>query len=263
MNVKLLAISLTVLLLLGGCAQNRFSAPDGPPRPGDGPLSSNSSAAINPHQPLKVSQYGNPATYTVAGHRYHVLKTANGYQARGLASWYGRKFHGQLTSTREPYDMFAMTAASTTLPIPVYARVTNLENGRSIVVKVNDRGPFHSNRIIDLSYGAAKELGFLLKGTAPVEVKALSDGTRQFAHHVMQRYLQIATFSRADHALALKRQLANYVHQTILVKAVSFAQRTFYRVQIGPLVDENESARLHHLLHRLGLGIGRTVTIAS
>ena len=108
---------------------------------------------------LPKSRYGNPKSYVVFGKRYHVLNSAEGYNKRGIASWYGTKFHGQLTSSREPYNMYAMTAASPNLPIPTFVRVTNLENGRTIIVKVNDRGPFASNRIIDLSYAAAKKLG--------------------------------------------------------------------------------------------------------
>lgn len=119
------------------------------------------------------SKYGNPTSYRVGRKRYYVMKDAKGYDKKGYASWYGRKFHGQRTSSRERYDMYSMTAASTTLPIPTYVRVTNLENGRSVVVKVNDRGPFHSRRIIDLSYAAAKQLGYAHKGTAYVQVTAI------------------------------------------------------------------------------------------
>jgi rare lipoprotein A len=106
---------------------------------------------------LPKSPYGNPKRYTVNGVTYHVLPTAKNYQATGIASWYGKKFHGRLTSTRERYNMFAMTAASPVLPIPSFVRVTNLRNGRSVIVKVNDRGPFAPNRILDLSYAAAKK----------------------------------------------------------------------------------------------------------
>lgn len=122
------------------------------------------------------SRYGNPPSYEVFGKRYHVLPTAEGYRERGHASWYGRKFQGRRTSSGEPYDMFAMTAAHKTLPLPSYVRVTNLKNGRSIVVKVNDRGPFHPGRIIDLSYTAALKLDILKHGAAPVEVEALTPG---------------------------------------------------------------------------------------
>jgi rare lipoprotein A len=122
------------------------------------------------------SAHGNPPFYDVAGHRYVVLANSAGYVERGVASWYGTEFHGLRTSTGEPYDMFAMTAAHKTLPLPCYARVTNLGNGRSVVVRINDRGPFVANRIIDLSYSAAARLDMLRNGTAFVQVEVLTPG---------------------------------------------------------------------------------------
>jgi rare lipoprotein A len=119
------------------------------------------------------SRYGNPASYVVFGQRYHVMPASDGYVERGIASWYGDKFHGKRTSSGDPYDMYGMTAAHKTLPLPTYARVTNLQNGRSIVVKINDRGPFARNRIIDLTYTGAAKLGLLGAGTGLVEVRAL------------------------------------------------------------------------------------------
>nr|VFK02139.1 MAG: rare lipoprotein A [Candidatus Kentron sp. H]VFK02511.1 MAG: rare lipoprotein A [Candidatus Kentron sp. H]VFK05458.1 MAG: rare lipoprotein A [Candidatus Kentron sp. H] len=119
------------------------------------------------------SQYGNSPFYTVYGKRYHVLLSSTGYVRRGIASWYGRKFHGKRTSSGETYDMYAMTAAHRSLPLPTYVRVTNLENKRQAIVRVNDRGPFHTNRIIDLSYAAAVKLGIARKGTVHVEIHAI------------------------------------------------------------------------------------------
>ena len=127
------------------------------------------------------SRYGNPASYAVYGKRYYPLNASDGYRERGIASWYGTKFHGRRTSSGEPYDMYAMTAAHKTLPLPTYVRVTNLENRRSVVLRVNDRGPFHTNRIIDLSYTAASKLGILSKGTGSVEVLALDPPARDRA----------------------------------------------------------------------------------
>lgn len=124
------------------------------------------------HEPR--ARYGNHSPYEVFGHRYHVKERAEGYVERGIASWYGTKFHGRLTSTRESYDMFQLTAAHKTLPLPAYARVTNLENGRSTLVRINDRGPFVGNRIIDLSYAAAVKLGMHIQGTAQVEVRVVT-----------------------------------------------------------------------------------------
>ena len=120
------------------------------------------------------SRYGNGPVYEVFGKRYTVMPSASGYSERGVASWYGKKFHGNLTSNREVYDMYAMTAAHKTLPLPAYVRVRNLRNNRSVVVRVNDRGPFVHNRIIDLSYAAATKLDMIRDGTAMVEVTAIS-----------------------------------------------------------------------------------------
>lgn len=125
---------------------------------------------------LPHSQYGNPDSYEVFGETYHVKDSNVGYDETGIASWYGTKFHGRRTSSGDTYDMYAMTAAHRTLPIPVYAEVTNLDNDRSVIVRINDRGPFHDDRIIDLSYAAAYRLGFHDSGTAPVRVRTIVPG---------------------------------------------------------------------------------------
>ena len=125
-------------------------------------------------RPEPRSKYGNGPVYEVFGEQYTVLPSGDGYRERGVASWYGKKFHGRLTSNREPYDMYAMTAAHKTLPLPTYVRVRNLRNDRSVVVRVNDRGPFVHNRIIDLSYAAALKLDMVQDGTSLVEVTAIT-----------------------------------------------------------------------------------------
>lgn len=122
------------------------------------------------------SRYGNPTSYSVNNTTYHVLDSAKGYDKTGLASWYGTKFQGHRTSSGEVYDMYQFTAANTELPLPTYVRVTNLNNNKSVIVKVNDRGPFHSGRIIDLSWLAAKRLGILAHGTGRVRVQAIDVG---------------------------------------------------------------------------------------
>ncbi|MBT8122679.1 MAG: septal ring lytic transglycosylase RlpA family protein [Gammaproteobacteria bacterium] len=127
------------------------------------------------------SRYGNPDSYVVYGKRYHTRKSSQGYKEKGGASWYGTKFHGRRTSSGEPYDMYAMTAAHKTLPLPSYVEVTNLDNGRKVIVRVNDRGPFHDGRIIDMSYAAAVKLGMVGKGTAHVEVRAIDPRTQAAA----------------------------------------------------------------------------------
>ena len=124
------------------------------------------------------SRSGNPESYEVDGREYRVLETSEGFRETGIASWYGRDFHGRRTSSGEPYDMYQMTAAHKALPLPTYVRVTNLENGRSVVLRVNDRGPFIEGRVIDVSYVAAQRLGMVGSGTARVEVVALDPPAR-------------------------------------------------------------------------------------
>lgn len=173
--LRLARLALLAAVLLEGCAQApRRASPVAPARiPAPPPANAAGVAdAVPREEPRSAS--GNPPFYEVAGHRYVVLASASGYHERGVASWYGPDFHGLRTATGERYDMFAMTAAHKTLPIPCYARVTNLSNGRSIVVRINDRGPFVANRIIDLSYAGATRLDMIRNGTAFVEVEALT-----------------------------------------------------------------------------------------
>ena len=165
------------------------------------------------------SKYGNPESYVVYGKRYYTMKSSKGYQARGVASWYGEKFHGRKTSNGETYNMHAMTAAHKSLPLPTYVRVTNLSNGRSVVVRVNDRGPFHADRIIDLSYTAATKLDMLISGTALVEVRAIDPSAPQSdqksivvsgqgdASKALRLFLQIGAFTRKINAEHLKSKV--------------------------------------------------------
>ncbi len=136
---------------------------------------SNAADAVPRDEPH--SRGGNKSTYEVWGKKYNVMPSSRGFTQRGLASWYGKKFHGHLTSNGEIYDMYAMTAAHKNLPLPTYARVTNLENGRIVIVRVNDRGPFHGDRVIDLSYAAASKLGYHKKGVAKVLIEAIDAKT--------------------------------------------------------------------------------------
>ncbi len=170
-------------LSLAGCVTPRSPAPPPHAPPNAAPLPLPGAPSVRPPAVQDIpdavprveprSRYGNPPFYEVFGKRYYVLSSSVAYVERGVASWYGPGFHQILTSTREPYDMYAMTAAHKTLPLPAYARVTNLENGRSVVVRVNDRGPFVGNRLIDLSYTAAAKLDMLRNGTAMVEVRTI------------------------------------------------------------------------------------------
>lgn len=214
---------------------------------------------------LPKSRFGNPHSYIINGRRYRVLKTAKDYDKRGIGSWYGTKFHGQLTSTREPYNMFAMTAASPDLPLPCFVRVTNLENGKQIIVKVNDRGPFAPNRILDLSYAAAKKLGYANKGTAMLEVTSidmrnpLKTIPREFAQHRPHLYLQVAAFSELNNAEKLRLQLQEITHKHIQITHRAQQNHTLYRVKIGPLNNVDESDQLHERIKNAGLGNPITV----
>lgn len=183
-RVRLLAIlvALGAITLLAGCASTPSSPSkgggyyqnDGPPDKTDIDLSQYPDAIP---KNVPKSKYGNPTSYTALGKRYYVLKSADGFTQTGRASWYGRQFDGGRTSSGEPYNMFAMTAAHKRLPIPSWVRVTNLDNHRQVVVKVNDRGPFHKGRIIDLSYVAARRLGIVGAGSAPVRIRTVTPST--------------------------------------------------------------------------------------
>jgi len=210
------------------------------------------------------SRYGNPDFYEVFGKRYHVLPSSEGYVERGIASWYGTKFHGKLTSTREPYDMYAMTAAHRTLPLPSYARVTNLRNGRSVVVRINDRGPFHDNRIIDLSFVAAKKLGVVDTGTGLVEVRALDPGAPELSRSVSTKesalgatdgpsiYVQVGAFGSRHNADRLRGRLESMLSRSIRIQEAQTANRPVFRVQVGPLIDAEQTDSLSDRLGALG-----------
>ncbi len=228
------------------------------------------------------SRYGNPDFYEVNGERYYVLEDHRGYVERGTASWYGEKFHGRRTSSGEIYDMYAMTAAHRTLPLPTYVEVTNLDNGRSVVVKVNDRGPFHGNRLIDLSYAAAAKLDMLRKGTAPVEVRALdpaapaprttTDGSRPVspsatpavtAHSTTgappipvggRFYVQTGAFSDLRNAETLRSTLSNKGTEEVhIVESSTMDGRVLYKVRIGPLANQESALRLKDRLASAGI----------
>ncbi len=172
----LLLTLICVTITLSGCSSRVKKKKDGPPKHIPRNLL-RTPDAIPKVEPLSRRgnrfKNGKTNTYVALRKRYSVMPTSRGYRARGHASWYGTQFHGRKTSSGEPYNMFAMTAAHPTLPLPTYVRVTNLENGKMVVVKVNDHGPFHGNRLIDLSYVAAAKLGVLGKGTARVEVESI------------------------------------------------------------------------------------------
>jgi rare lipoprotein A len=215
---------------------------DGPPAPEEIP--DNLEQLPDPVPvPEPKSAGGNSSTYEVYGKTYKVMDTAHGYQQRGRASWYGRKFHGRKTSSGEPYNMFALTAAHRSIPIPSYVRVTNLVNGRSCVVRVNDRGPFHSDRIIDLSYAAAVKLGMLAQGEIPVEVEAIVP-TLQVTR-LDARYLQVGAFVDPINAVSMRENLRQEGVDQVEIRSDQAEEAPWHRVLVGPFQDRDsmESAR--------------------
>ncbi len=223
------------------------------------------------------SPYGNPPFYDVFGKRYYVLPSSADYVEIGVASWYGPGFHEIRTSTREPYDMYGMTAAHKTLPLPAYVRVTNLQNGRSVVVRVNDRGPFVGNRIIDLSYSAAAKLDMLRNGTAMVEVRSVgprmpteepgiaslaASSPAANADHAPATpasargavlYVQAGAFADPANADRLATRLRVGGYARVFVRDDMIAGRKFYRVRIGPVPDVPEFDRIVSALEQAGV----------
>ena len=224
-------------LLLAGCFGNKHESKSDQ----DGP----SSRKIDPSDihdavPRKEprARYGNQSPYTVLGKTYTVLPTSNGYHERGIASWYGSKFHGRRTSSGEPYDMHLATAAHKSLPLPSYVEVKNLDNGRKMIVKVNDRGPFHEGRIIDLSYAAAIKLGVDQTGTANVEVRALDVGnsSRVSAKVPDGTFLQVGAFKSKSTATDLAGKMTAAHLNPVTVKK----NKGLYKVWIGPYATQWE-----------------------
>lgn len=224
--------------------------------------------AVPRHEPL--SRYGNPPDYEVFGQRYRTLTSSAGFEERGLASWYGTKFHGQRTSSGEPYDMFAMTAAHRHLPLPSFVEVTNVQNGKRVIVRVNDRGPFVGGRVIDLSYAAAHRIGMVEKGVAPVRIRAVgpADSTPapvqlasagawvepepadRLAAYQPAPFVQVGAFADRVTAERVQQDLQDLgfsdVHITTLAR--DSGQR-LHRVRIGPLdgvsAVQDVAERLH------------------
>ena len=228
------------------------------------------------------SQSGNPPFYEVFGQRHFVLDSAVGYRRTGIASWYGEQFHGLATSSGDTYDMYGLTAAHTTLPIPTWVEVTHLGNGKRVIVKVNDRGPFRDNRIIDLSYGAAETLGMVAEGTARVEVRVLGvpavgePGPQDTAFAAIDAdpggassappseagpaaraayriYLQAGAFTQQDGAARLADELQTAGYRQISIDADHGASPNLFRVRLGPFTDVDAVDRAIDSLVALGL----------
>lgn len=223
---------------------------------------------------------GNRSPYTVWGKSYRVMDSNEGYVAEGIASWYGEKFHGHKTSNGETFDMYAMSAAHKSLRIPGYAKVTNLDNDQSVIVRVNDRGPFHDDRLIDLSYAAAKKLEFHNQGTARVKVAAITtrpDGSMFLAGEPFgpaspapsgtggiqeveaafpQRglFVQLGSFGSEDPAQALLSRAESSLDDPVRVRAVTTDHGRFHRVQVGPFATEEEALKARKHVESRGFG---------
>ena len=274
-------IILLIAAVLSACASPHRNAKKHDGAPSATLNSATIRDAVPKHEPL--SKYGNPETYVVLGKRYRTLKTSKGFKQRGIASWYGTKFHGNRTSSGEIYNMFAMTAAHKTLPLPTYVEVINLENNRRAIVKVNDRGPFHGKRIIDLSYAAAVKLGVNTTGTAKVAIRAIDP--RRHNTSSPQRvttarpaptparttappapppapapsaadtamYFQIGAFSTRESAEDLRQQVAQQIPMPVQITPTGAPDTTLYRVRIGPLQSDSEAEKVSALLAMIGV----------
>ena len=201
-----------------------------------------------------------PVRYEVLGKQYEVLSSSLGYREIGIASWYGKKFHGRLTSLGETYDMHGISAAHKSLPLPTTVKVTNLDSGKSTVLRVNDRGPFHDDRLIDLSYGAAKALDFQTKGTVPVVVEALD--AVNYPHlaapeaGVGKIYLQLGAFSVRASAENYLSQVRRALPEQIGIRILQSEseQRVLYKIWAGPVTDGAEEQQVAAIIARNNLG---------
>jgi rare lipoprotein A len=249
MKLFISSLLLSTTLILTSCST--FKGGDGKPSDFNSFDASKIPDAVPKSEP--PSKYGNPKSYVALGKRYTVLKSSKGFSETGIASWYGTKFHDVRTSSGERYDMYKMTAAHKTLPLPSYVRVTNIKTGKAIIVRVNDRGPFITNRVIDLSFVAAKKIGMTGNGTAYVKVEALDpkhpevlsakSGKQVISSvkpHNPKVYLQLGAFGTELAANRLVRQIEQITSRTTSVIPAQSGGQTVYKVQVGPLADVSE-----------------------
>lgn len=258
--------AVALLSLLVGCATTRD---DSRTLPGPGPAKPPGTTVdgppdvaldvsrIRPVVPVAEprSAHGNHSPYTVLGVTYEVKASADGYVSRGIASWYGTKFHGRLTSSGEPFDMFQLTAAHRTLPLPTFAEVRHLDNGRSIIVRINDRGPFHPDRVIDLSWAAAVKLGIDQAGTGPVEIRAITFDdpiTRQVGPARLPVMLQVGAFADRQRAESVARELGLGGVAPVVTERARTEQGSIWRVRVGPLMEIRQALQLVEDVMSLG-----------
>lgn len=268
MNWRNISILLSVAALLAACTSQPSHTVDGYP---DRELDPSDIADAVPRaEPL--SKYGNPDVYEVLGQRYATLDTSSGFSERGLASFYGTKFHGRRTSSGEIYDMYKMTAAHKTLPLPTYVEVVNLDNGRSTVVKVNDRGPFHGDRVIDLSYAAAVKLGIANRGTGRVEIRAIDPSSP--AAHLKETslstaagsatpgpelYVQAGAFANRANAEKLKKDLHQKSRREVHIRDAQRDGIKLFKVYVGPFGSIAQADNLTSKLRGQGIEGAHTV----
>lgn len=253
------AVGLLIIFLLSACSSSRYSMRHDAAPQGDFDAQ-NVPDAVPVWEPL--SPQGNRSPYVVRGKQYEVMPNAAGYREEGVASWYGLKFHGELTSNGEVYNMYAMSAAHKSLPLPTYLRVTNLANQRSVIVRVNDRGPFHGDRLIDLSYAAAKKLGFQKLGTARVRLEAIVSGqqgeTMVHSGGVSNRlapFVQVGAFGREASAQALKARVQSVVNGVpVFIGQAAHHAGEIFRVRVGPFESQQEAEEVRQRLAREGIG---------
>ena len=233
----------------------------------DVPLTSEQLSQLPDATPVDepISKYGNVSPYRVLGQKYTVLAKSKNFKQAGTASWYGKQFHGRRTSSGEKFDMFQMTAAHRNLPIPCYARVTNQENGKSVIVKVNDRGPFHGNRVMDMSWAAAAKLDMLAKGTAKISIEVVSGmGKTEIAKNTeptstpikqdaVQFFVQVGAFGAIDNAVSLQSKLAGIVAMPIEISEAT-APKPVHKVQVGPFNDVASAEKARSYLAQMSAG---------
>lgn len=276
------ALLLPALVMLVGCASSPSATPASP-NAGRYQISQDRAptrvlmaSEVRDVVPTAINRTmaGNRSPYEVLGKRYRVMSSEEGYFERGVASWYGEKFHGHKTSNGEIFDMYEVSAAHKSLPIPSFLKVTNLDNNRSIVVRVNDRGPFHGDRIIDLSYAAAVKLDYADRGTARVELEAIvvkGDAPRERIEQpqlarvgggkIANQYLQVGAYSMRGSAQEVAKQLQGLTRQPVRIEEVRSSQgQTLHRVRIGPLSDLTEVDMLKARVASANLGTPYTVS---
>ncbi|MGH8197022.1 MAG: septal ring lytic transglycosylase RlpA family protein [Steroidobacteraceae bacterium] len=250
-----------VLLAVAGCASQRerpLPPPADVPAPTPAPLPTPEPGAVDVPRDEPRAKNGNPPFYQVGGRRYVVLPTAAGHVEQGIASWYGPDFHGGRTATGEIYDMNAMTGAHPTLPLPAWVRVTNLDNGRSVVIRLNDRGPFSKNRIIDVSRAAAERLDMIRTGTARVEVRSLATGgAAPPAPQTVAYYAQAGAFGSRDNAEALAGRLRAAGIEGVTVNETRIDGQRMFRVRAGPVAGVAEFDALIERLRAAGADASR------